>query len=474
MEADAVVGGMNVDGGAHQQLGEPSRNSKRQRRLLNWRMDPDESHSDFIIEIAAAVSEQGGAEDSCNDTKDASVDVYHVHKAYLEFGEHSSGYFAGLIASQTAESKSNKTRIQLKCQSATKAFPILLDYIYGLDHGEPELTIENAAPLYYLADYFEVEVLHPKILGFWNKMQVDDFAICLQQAFIYHIDSLHENVVKKCSENIADIAVDSPLLEASDSTFWLAVQKEMYQSQLGSHLHWISLLAEFCVRRKNGLDIQTFKNLARLDPSSVPFDAAMNFLEAQKSIAPASFEGNEVSLFQRAMLEALTRDWKFWKDSANTQDMLKKISPSLFSLAMNMALEQADEESDAFDTIAGKAVGALPTTISITGAGINAVNGVYSRPANFVPKKPKYVMKGCWEGCDDASFSIKLCPTGPTRIPTWFISVKKAGGDAETDLYDCHPFTPERLLHLPRMKGWWCHQAAGVNSNLPTLTYHFN
>lgn len=479
----SVARGAGVDGGdgAHHHQRQPpdeddanggcSRNSRRQRRLLNWRMDPSESHSDFIIEIVVA----GGAvgvEDSSN-KENASVDVYHVHKLFLAFGERSSGYFAALIASQTAESMDNKTRIQLDFAPATKAFPILLDYIYGLDHGEPELTIENAGPLYYLADYFEVEVLHPKILGFWKeKMEVDHLEICLKQAGIYHNDSLCKIVVEKCAENIADIAVDSPLLEESDWKFWLAVFEEMGNFALGLHPQWHSLVAEFCVQRKDVLDSKTFKELTSRFSFWIPFDAAMKFLEAEKTIDPSPFlEDGTVSTSQKKMLVILTKDWRLWKKSTSAQELLKEISPVLFSLAMSSALDMAEEEAEAFDAIGERAFGAVPTTISVAGAGIAAVNGVYSRCDEFNPNCLKWVMEGHWDGCNQASFSIHLCPTGPTNVPLWYISVAKAGDEVETDLYKIYPFAHKCLSNLPPMKGWrWLRG----ESSLPTLTYSFD
>lgn len=139
-----------ADAQQKQETNSHSRNSKRQRPMLSWRMDPAESFSDFTIEICVFGQ---------SESNKGSVTTYRVHKNILAFGEKSSGYFTALFSSETAESLSSKTRIELECEPAAKAFPLLLDYIYGLDDGKRNLTIETAAPLYNLADYFEVESL---------------------------------------------------------------------------------------------------------------------------------------------------------------------------------------------------------------------------------------------------------------------------------------------------------------------------
>lgn len=185
----------------------------------------------------------------------------------------------------------NKTQIQLNFKPAAEAFPLLLDYMYGLDGGEPALTIENAAPVYHLADYFEVESLHPKIWRFWEQnMGVDDLTTCLRQAATYHIETLEAIVVFICSETISDIAVDSSLLEETDSKFWVDVQEEQKNSPEGMHPWVFTLIAEFCSKRKDDMDANAFKVLTGPFPRYLPisFDDAVKFLQVEKGLLPAS------------------------------------------------------------------------------------------------------------------------------------------------------------------------------------------
>jgi len=443
---------------------EPSPNSKRQRLELNWRMDPKESRSDFIIEIAVLRQSEAG-----NNSEDASaITTYHVHKNILEFGKKASGYFAALFASQTAESMNNKTRIKLNFEPAAKAVPLLLDFMYGLDDGVPALTMENAAPLYHLLDYFEVDLLDPKqIPKFWeDNMGLENFATCLKQAKMYRIDSLRKIVVKKCAKRISEVTVDSPLMKDSKSKFWLDVFAEGY------HPHLAVLVGEFCYRRKDKLGAKTFSQLMKrllgtVHIGRLPIDSAMKLLEVDKAVMPkVKNRDREMTRIQRHLLGALTYDWERWLDATILQDSLKKVSPILYSHAMDLSLRLACEEKGTLSYMLDNAAGGLPTTIYVTGSGIAAASGVYSRCDNFDPAKPKYVMNGFYEETQ-ATFSISSAAVGPTKVSVWYISARYL--QSTVYFYYSLPFTNTRLVGLPRMNGWWAYRIAGTS---PTLSYN--
>lgn len=219
------------------------RSSKRQRRALDWRMHPDQSFSDFAIEIFRE-GETDGA-------------IYHVHKATLAYGNRSSGYFAALFACRTAESVGNKARIELNTKSAN-AFPLLLDYVYGSD--DPSLTIRSSGPLYHLADYFDVERLRSEVTEFWERStKVEDLGTCLDQAAMFQIDPLKEIIVTRCAESIDKISLDSVLLHLTDAKFWIDVRSGMKElSKLGTHEHyWTNLAAQFCFIEKDRMEARS-------------------------------------------------------------------------------------------------------------------------------------------------------------------------------------------------------------------------
>jgi len=409
-----------------------SNNSKRQRRELDWRMDPVESRSDFTIEIAAHVEDD-------NSAPEEKVDTYHVHKNVLEFGTKSSGYFAGLFASATAEAQSNKTRISLH-KLAVDAFPVLLDHLYSLDCGVPELTIKNAAPVHHLADYLEVDSLCSKVLLFWrNGIKVEDLGMCLDHANTFRIDALRDIVVRECTNKIMQIELDSHLMEVADAEFWLAVA--MMKPKRGSQPHFVSLIAEFCFERKAHLDADTFSKIAaRIPVWTLTLDTAMKLLEVEKAVLPRMTAENEPTHLQTRCIAVLASGWKNLMTGSSSQESLQKLSPTLVSRITTASFEHAQEEIQVLRALHGKPSDSHLTSISVTGAGTSAVNGVYSRTAPFDVGDPEYTMNGEWKG-QPTIFLLKRGRAVPTKNFFWVISIEREDKQEES----IHFFT--QLLH---------------------------
>ena len=438
-------------------------------------MDPLVGRSDFTIEIAAQV-----VEDDNNSAPEEKVDTYHVHKNVLEFGPKSSVYFAGLFASATAEAQSNKTRISLH-KLAADAFPVLLDHLYSLDGGVPELTIKNAAPVHHLADYLEVDSLRSKVLQFWeNGIDVEDLGMCLDHANTFRIDALRDIVVRECSDKITQIELDSHLMEVADAEFWLAVGVDMdKRSEGGIHPHLASLIAEFCLVQKAHLDADTFSKLTAYAISTImlaPLHTATKLLEVETAVLPAMGAENEPTHLQTHCIAVLASRWKKLMVSASSQESLQKLSPLLLSRIMTASLEHAQEETHLFTLAKVHRTSRkrlLPTSISVTGAGISAVNGVYSRAAPFDIDDPKYAMTGEWEG-QPKTFSLKRWQTGPTRELFWFISIEQEDKMEESiNLYTAIPFADKLIRKLPRQVGWLTYYDVSGDRPGPTLTYSF-
>jgi len=453
-----------------------SLNSRRQRRVLDWRMDPEESRSDFVMEIVSSSNDDEYAPPKEVAAGANNMNSYHLHKNILEFGERASGYFGGLFASDTTESNCNQTRISLP-KTAAKAFPLLLDYMYGLHKGKIELTIENAAPLYHLADYFEVESLHQIIVEFWKEtIQAQDLGHCLEQATMLKIDVLRDEVVKKCSENIADIAIDSLLMDVCDAEFWIEVESEMGDE---FHPHFISLVAEFCLKRKDSLTAEVFDSLSSACCYTFfpqPLEAAMKFLEAEVAIDPDCNGDNELTGLQIECIGSLVFNWKKFSENTAMRTKLREFSSFLQSTVLEKCLEQNREESEAWASLLDNAADGLPTSITVEGAEVAAMNGLYVRCVPFHPTDPQYCKDGVWEGIQ-AEFFILMENLGPTEESVWFISVKNKEGEGSDvctdDVYTAFPFSSHRLWSLPRMGGWVvCQAYAGVYDSTPSLTYN--
>jgi len=103
--------------------------------LQTWKLDPQESHSDWTIEIVSETTTEGGKVTTKTDT-------YHVHKHVLSTGPRKSEYFTRLFQNEGrfAESQSKCSRIELH-ELAAKAFPAFLSFLYAPEikklHSEP-------------------------------------------------------------------------------------------------------------------------------------------------------------------------------------------------------------------------------------------------------------------------------------------------------------------------------------------------
>lgn len=130
---------------------------------LSWwhSSDPElDDISDWAIDVCIEESEEKQS--------------YHVHKSVLAYGARSCGYFETQFSTKaaTAELKNNTSRIRLD-QEQAKAFPKMLDFLYGvdqLDSNAPNIvTTDNAVVLRSLARYFFCPALLKEVNSFIGR-----------------------------------------------------------------------------------------------------------------------------------------------------------------------------------------------------------------------------------------------------------------------------------------------------------------
>jgi len=471
------------EGGDDEASSSSSPNSKRQRRLLDWRMDPEESRSDFIIEIVLA--EEIGKEKP-------AIQMYRVHKNVLEFGEKASGYFSGLFASQTAEAMNNKARIYLDLKLAASAFPLLLDFMYGLDGGHPNLTMKNAASLYHLADYFEVEILFPEILKFWKeRLQLGNLVLGLKQATMFHIVALREIVVEQCCAKIGKIAADSPLVAKPDPTFWVEVLSKTYETNeydnitmpfhtnkydnitMPFHPNLPILIAEFCFIHKEKLDKETLRKLTgdKFCTFFLPYDSAIKILEAEKVIVPKCNAKHGLTDLQTRCIVPLASDWKNLKESTHSQNILRDISPVLLSKVMAASLKKTGDESDTLKELLDQNKG--PSTITVTGTGYGDVDGVYREATGtLIEYHKEYHKQGVWKG-KFATFRLCLLLLGPTKERIWWLLASEYLNTGNNfGFFRANAYKDERMRNYPPRTGW--RYFSGYSPAPDALTLSFN
>lgn len=185
--------------------------SEESTELLLWRLEKDESFSDWNIEVSVT-----------NESTNKKT-AYHVHKTTLAFGPKKSRYFEALLKSgQFSESSDNTSMIELP-EDIAQYFSDFLDYMYAPLPSDCNHIIkrDNRQALLYLAKYFLVQKLTEDVYNFIEKdiqhnlEHVEEYITEFGSGESGEEDTMPAVLVivtRVCSENILHIGKDSSLL----------------------------------------------------------------------------------------------------------------------------------------------------------------------------------------------------------------------------------------------------------------------
>ena len=184
--------------------------------VLDWRQDPQESLSDWTIEIAHEGT--------------STVDVYHVHRFALAKESHyfRSLFLAGTGECSLAESRAGVSSISLN-PSLAWLFPYFLDYLYadGIDaRNFFGRDYKYTALMYYFGDYFRVPRLVSELTVFWKEqMTLSNCHVFVESAFEVAATPLIESAIVLCSTNLMQFneSIVDALDKVVDDGFWLSV-----------------------------------------------------------------------------------------------------------------------------------------------------------------------------------------------------------------------------------------------------------
>jgi hypothetical protein len=229
---------------------------------LLWRLPPEESYSDWKIEVHVAGETLD--EGSNFGREETSPVIFHVHRAILANGPRHSQYFKKLFLSNTAENINQTSIIRLE-RSAALVFPAMLDFVY--DFGK-DVVVDDpgaATALRHLANYFGIQELFENVnTTFINvNLSVDTAFAYMEEATKFHEISLRDAAIDYIAERV--LRVDNEML------YRMPVE-------------WFSrLMAKVAVTDRN---VALVVGYVIREPEGLTVDHVSQWLERFKSIPP--------------------------------------------------------------------------------------------------------------------------------------------------------------------------------------------
>lgn len=306
-----------------------------------WRRHPSESFSDWKIEIDVIYTGDVGSEFDGSDKQDkpevleSQATVYHVHKCILPQGNRPSQYFARMFHSQFVESKDSTSKIKLD-PLAAKVFPRLLDYVYA-SHLPLQITMESAAALCHLGDYFEMPHLCWDVKQVCKKtLSVDNVHVLYQNALHFQDRVILDIVTKFLGENIVDVEPRTcPILNLPHPELWLESFQYVDPDDESANERKSKIVAKFVDNHQKTLDAATFDLLTHDSVLPIVSCNAAFTLCNFDDIFHGDHDNGQLSPLQKRCVTALSSldhdQWSSFLGNAQKLDKLKARKPSFLA-----------------------------------------------------------------------------------------------------------------------------------------------
>ena len=262
----------------------------QQPQLLSWRMDPNESLSDWKIQAFDRSTKQ--------------FTTYHVHKVVLCVGSRACGYFTRQQQQQQQQGKEpyhhHATTVQLPLiRKACELLPQLLDFCYSTPFWE--VTRETAVGLVFLATYLDQPQLKSMAMEFvYNDLSPvggkDDDTTVLVGSVLHHYlaeavyfdqDELVEFLLELCATHLLEMNAPARLLDELSPPQFLAVLRQI-PKRASARLS--TLVVDYCVSHRLELTLPFVETCACLCPI-LATDTALALLELYLTLGGGT-EGN--------------------------------------------------------------------------------------------------------------------------------------------------------------------------------------
>lgn len=422
------------------------------KEQLIWRLDPEESFSDWTIEI----------------TVEASEDIYtfHVHKSYLATGLRKSEYFVRLFsqAKRFSESKTETSKIQLN-RMAAEAFPVMLDWVYAVGDNL-KVSTENATALHFLGEYFENPRLRWESQFFWKTdMSVQNWKTYYEHAKLFKDELILAALTRFSIDHIEEFSTDSDITRITDTDFWLDVLIEVKLCESKSR-HAGELLSIFL--QGNSVDAETFEAItcSEVLPHSFDLSVALKLLDLEMRIVEPS--RTALTDLQYRCISSISDEWIHFREDKgkSVMNLLQKKNPLLLTELTCMIVMKATEDlvsakMEYASTIIQDDLSVFDARRDVEcqvvlGAGKTSVNGVYGKVGQF-NNASRYAKVR--KGHDDTFYiyqrTLRNSSTGAKQwciamVPEWNYTDWSVPEGSETIYYtrmvtnDCHDEPPSQ------------------------------
>jgi hypothetical protein len=265
------------------------------QKILDWRLDPEESRSDFKMTVV-----------HMKDGVPTTTTEYHLHRSIIALA---SNYFARLV---TEGAQSNTVEIPAL---AAAVFPYFLDYLYGLYPNHWPVSMCHCdegddVGLYWLAQYFDVPQLRLHLeaeLGNYILNNVGDEYISIAKEL--GVQPVLDFIFKAFAEQMGEYSFYDFELEkyakVMDTQDLLSVVRDMRNGSECS-LNASRLVKAFCAF--HFMDADTFSRVT--DVAVMPVihhNAVWPLLEMERELFGDSATTNSLTSFQTRCIAAVAQ-----------------------------------------------------------------------------------------------------------------------------------------------------------------------
>lgn len=336
---------------------------------LDWRLPPDESHSDWTIKILV-------------DGK--LYTTYHVNKCKLSFGARQSSYFKRLFGGNRRypEAEEKTTTIELD-QYQADSFPSLLDYCYELEATDTLITKYKAAALFSLGDYFDVPNLQQLALETLKTCDMTLIEWGTVYAQSYHHPEVNELAVQKCMKQLANIDMESLGVTkgSNEERNWYNILVDILkQNNSEDNATLCRVIAKFCAFSEKG---EYLKKLTDVDVlPMISRDTAVAFYQLGKTLLAAEKPLQQRCVQSIVSIAVPTGSFQYFERVADSDPvLLEKIMGSML----------------------------VPNEITVSGFSTpSTANGMYERCQTAGEKEFKFEKEGYNKNSRNVRFAISL------------------------------------------------------------------